>query len=124
MRTEKGFIHIGTDTDGTTLPLDIGFARNLDRKAANFVGRRSLLRPAARDPNRFQLVALIPVDGRTPLPVGAQIAAVAPPTLTEGHVTSSYWSPELGAPLALGLLARGQPSLGEEIRGHHVRSVL
>ena len=124
MRTEKGFIHIGTDTDGTTLPLDIGFARNLDRKAANFVGRRSLLRPAARDPNRFQLVALIPVDGRTPLPVGAQIADAAPPTLTEGHVTSSYWSPELGAPVALGMLARGTQRLGEKIRVHHLGKVI
>jgi len=28
MRTEKVFIHIGTDTDGTTLPQDIGFARD------------------------------------------------------------------------------------------------
>jgi sarcosine oxidase subunit alpha len=27
LRTEKGYIHIGTDTDGTTLPGDIGFAR-------------------------------------------------------------------------------------------------
>jgi sarcosine oxidase subunit alpha len=67
LRTEKGYIHIGTDTDGTTLPQDIGFARAIERKAANFVGRRSLLRPAARDPGRFQLVALSPADGRTPL---------------------------------------------------------
>src|SRR5258707_13050388 len=88
MRTEKGFIHIGTDTDGTTLPQDIGFARNLERKAANFVCRRSLLPPAARDPNRFQLVALSPVDGRSLLPVGAQIAAASPPTPTEGAVTT------------------------------------
>ena len=113
MRTEKGFIHIGTDTDGTTLPQDIGFARALERKAANFVGRRSLLRPAARDPNRFQLVALSPLDHRTLLPVGAQIAAGAPPTQSEGHVTSSYWSPELGRPVALGLLARGTQRLGD-----------
>ena len=124
MRTEKGFIHIGTDTDGTTLPQDIGFARNLERKAANFVGRRSLLRPAARDPNRFQLVALSPVDGRTRLPVGAQIAAAAPPTQTEGHVTSSYWSPELGRPVALGMLARGTQRLGETIRIHHLGTVI
>jgi sarcosine oxidase subunit alpha len=124
MRTEKGFIHIGTDTDGTTLPQDIGFARGLDRKAANFVGRRSLLRPAARDPNRFQLVALIPVDGRTVLPVGAQIAPAAPPTQTEGHVTSSYWSPELERPVALGMLARGSQRLGEKIRVHHLGEVI
>jgi sarcosine oxidase subunit alpha len=124
MRTEKGFIHVGTDTDGTTLPQDIGFARAIERKAANFVGRRSLLRPAARDPGRFQLVALSPVDRRTLLPVGAQIAAAAPPTQTEGHVTSSYWSPELGAPVALGLLARGTQRLGEKIRVHHLGKVI
>jgi sarcosine oxidase subunit alpha len=124
MRTEKGFIHIGTDTDGTTLPQDIGFARALERKAANFVGRRSLLRPAARDPDRFQLVALSPADGRTLLPVGAQIAAAAPPTQTEGHVTSSYWSPELERPVALGMLARGTQRLGEKIRVHHLGQVI
>ncbi len=124
MRTEKGFIHIGTDTDGTTLPQDIGFARALERKAANFVGRRSLLRPAALDPNRLQLVALSPLDRSTVLPVGAQIARGAPPTQTEGHVTSSYWSPELGRPVALGLLAGGSRRLGEKIRIHHLGSVI
>ena len=124
MRTEKGFIHIGTDTDGTTLPQDVGFARALERKAANFVGRRSLLRPAARDPNRFQLVALAPLDGRTLLPVGAQIADAAPPTQTEGHVTSSCWSPELGKPVALGMLARGTERLGEKIRVHHLGKII
>ncbi len=124
LRTEKGFIHIGTDTDGTTLPQDIGFARALERKAANFVGRRSLLRPAARDANRFQLVALAPIDGRTALPVGAQIAQAAPPAQTEGHVTSSCWSPELGAPVALGMLARGSQRLGEKIRVHHLGKII
>jgi sarcosine oxidase subunit alpha len=124
LRTEKGFIHIGTDTDGTTLPQDIGFARAIDRKAANFVGRRSLLRPAARDPNRFQLVGLSPIDGRTRLPVGAHIAAAAPPTQTEGHVTSSYWSPELRRPVALGMLVRGTERLGEKIRIHHLGTVI
>jgi sarcosine oxidase subunit alpha len=120
MRTEKGFIHIGTDTDGTTLPQDIGFARALERKPANFVGRRSLLRPAARDPDRLQLVALASLDGRTQLPVGAQLAQQAPPTQTEGHVTSSCLSPELGIPVALGMLARGSQRLGEKIRVHHL----
>jgi sarcosine oxidase subunit alpha len=124
MRTEKGFIHIGTDTDGTTLPQDVGFARALERKAANFVGRRSLLRPAARDPDRFQLVALSPVDGRTLLPVGAQIAAAPPPTQTEGHVTSSYWSPSLRKPVALGMLVRGTQRLGEKIRVHHLGKII
>ena len=122
LRTEKGYIHVGTDTDGTTLPGDIGFGRAIERKAANFVGRRSLLTPAARDPGRLQLVALLPTDRRTRLPVGAQIAARPPPTLTEGHVTSSYHSPELGMPVALGMLARGSQRLGERVRVHHLGS--
>jgi sarcosine oxidase, subunit alpha len=124
LRTEKGFIHIGTDTDGTTLPQDLGFARAIDRKAANFVGRRSLLRPAARDSTRFQLVGLSAVDGRTRLPVGAHIAAAAPPTQTEGHVTSSHWSPELQRPVALGMLMRGTERVGEKIRIHHLGKVI
>jgi len=124
MRTEKGYVHIGTDTDGTTLPQDLGFARAIGRKAANFVGRRSLLRPAASDPDRLQLVALSPADGRTLLPVGAQIARAAPPTRSEGHVTSSYWSPELAHPVALGMLARGTQRLGEQIRIHHLGAII
>jgi sarcosine oxidase subunit alpha len=124
LRTEKGFIHIGTDTDGTTLPQDLGFARALERKAANFVGRRSLLRPAARDPMRLQLVALAPLDERTLLPAGAQIAPGTPPCPSEGHVTSSYWSPELGAPVALGMLARGAQRSGERVRIHHLGAVI
>ncbi len=124
LRTEKGYVHVGTDTDGTTLPGDIGMARGIERKAANFVGRRSLLRPASRDRERLQLVALAPADGRTLLPVGAQIAAAPPPALTEGHVTSSYWSPSLHAPVALAMLARGRERLGERLRLHHLGSTI
>ena len=124
MRVEKGYIHIGTDTDGTTLPADVGFARGIERKTAPFVGRRSLLRPASRDPTRLQLVGLVPLDERTQLPVGAQIALRPPPTLTEGHVTSSYRSPELGIPVALALLKGGSQRTGEELRVHHLGTTI
>ncbi len=120
LRTEKGYLHVGVDTDGTTLPGDVGFARGLERKRANFVGRRSLLRPAARNPGRSRLVGLKPADGRTRLPVGAQIANAPPPTATEGHVTSSHWSPTLRAPVALAMLARGAERLGETVGVHHL----
>jgi sarcosine oxidase subunit alpha len=56
--------------------------------------------------------------------VGAQIAPGTPPTRAEGHVTSSYWSPELGAPVALGLLMRGAQRLGEQVRVHHLGTMI
>ena len=120
MRIEKGYLHIGTDTDGTTLPEDVGFARGIERKTAQFVGRRSLSRPVARDPQRLQLVGLKSVDGRTPLPVGAHIAAHPPPAEIDGRVTSSCFSPELGCPIALALLRRGSQRSGERVRVYHL----
>lgn len=124
MRIEKGYIHIGTDTDGTTIPGDIGVGRVIERKRSDFVGRRSLGRPAARDTQRFQLVGLVPRDGSTPLPVGAQIARSPPPTSTEGHVTSSTESPLLGHPVALAMLARGSERVGESVQVHHLGSTI
>ena len=120
MRVEKGYLHIGTDTDGTTFPADVGLARGIDRKSAEFVGRRSLLRPAARDARRQQLVGLKSIDGRTVLPVGAHIAPHAPPAPIAGRVTSSCFSPELGCPIALALLAGGAQRTGECVRVYHL----
>jgi sarcosine oxidase, subunit alpha len=120
MRVEKGYIHIGTDTDGTTQPSDIGFGRGVQNKSANFIGRRSLSRPVARDAGRLQLVGLIPADQRTRLPVGAHLARTPPPTRTEGYVTSSVMSPELGRPIALAMLVGGATRSGEHIGVHHL----
>jgi sarcosine oxidase subunit alpha len=122
MRLEKGYIHVGADTDGTTMPQDIGLARGLDKKAANFVGRRSLLRPGGRDERRLQLVGLMPEDRRTRLPVGAHIAAGPPPNGIEGFVTSTGFSPALGQPIALGMLQRGSQRSGDRVRVFHLGS--
>ena len=89
-------------------------------KRANFVGRRSLQRPAARDPDRLHLVGLLPADRRTRLPVGAQICATRPPAPSQGFVTSSCSSPTLGYPVALGMLQRGRQRLGERITVWHM----
>ena len=124
MRVEKGYIHIGTDTDGTTQPGDIGFGRGVQNKSANFIGRRSLTRPVSRDAGRLQLVGLIPADRRTLLPVGAQLARTPPPTRTEGHITSSVMSPELGRPIALAMLVRGAARSGERIGVHHLGATI
>ena len=125
MRTEKGFLHVGGDTDGTTLPGDIGMDRGIAKKAANFVGRRSLLRPAALDAQRMQLVGLVPVDRKTRLPVGAHaVAPPGPPGTTEGFVTSSHDSPNLGYPVALAMLQRGRARVGERITVHHLGTAI
>jgi sarcosine oxidase subunit alpha len=120
MRTEKGYLHVGGDTDGTTLPGDVGMDRGIDRKTANFVGRRSLTRPAARDPDRMQLVGLLPVERQTCLPVGAHVLRSPPPGPIEGYVTSSFYSPTLGHAVALAMLARGRVRLGERITVFHL----
>jgi sarcosine oxidase subunit alpha len=94
--------------------------RGIAKKAANFVGRRSLLRPAATQANRMQLVGLLPRDRRTKLPVGAHVALHKPPAVIEGFVTSSHYSPVLGYPVALGMLAAGHKRLGEAITVWHL----
>jgi sarcosine oxidase, subunit alpha len=120
MRIEKGYIHIGTDTDGTTQPGDIGFGRSIDNKAVNFVGRRSLGRSGSRDSDRPQLVGLMATDRRRLLSVGAHLAKTPAPGLSEGHVTSSAVSPELGHPIALAMLNGGASRRGERIGVHHL----
>lgn len=120
MRTEKGFLHVGADTDGTTLPQDVGLARGVAKKAANFVGRRSISRPAGRDADRMQLVGLKPVDRCTRLPVGAHLSNAPPPTLAEGFVTSSCYSPALQQPIALAMVRRGTQRLGERLTAWHL----
>ena len=120
LRTEKGFLHVGGDTDGTTLPGDVGMDRGVATKKANFVGRRSLQRPAAQDPARLQLVGLIPVDRHTRLPVGAHVCAQRPPAPAVGYITSSCYSPVLGHPVALAMLQRGRQRLGERITVWHM----
>ncbi|GAA5231481.1 FAD-dependent oxidoreductase [Verticiella sediminum] len=116
LRTEKGFIHVGADTDGTSLPQDVGLWRSPGKKPANFVGRRSLLRPAALDSFRPGLVGIKPVDRATPIPVGAHLGASGRGDAPQGHVTSSYFSPTLGEPIALAQLAGGASRMGERLR--------
>jgi sarcosine oxidase, subunit alpha len=119
LRLEKAFIHIGTDTDGTTTPEDVGYGSMVRNKSIDFLGRRSLALPEMTRGNRPQLVGLRPLDDERPLAVGAQLALT--PNLKDrcsglGHVTSSAWSPTLQAPLALGLLADGRGRVGQQLQ--------
>lgn len=115
LRIEKGYLHLGADTDGETCPDDVGWGGPLAKKTDDFIGRRSLQRPANRADDRLQLVGLASTE---PLPVGAHLLDAAPlqrPTPSQGYVTSACHSPTLNRPVALGLLRAGRRRHGEQI---------
>jgi len=116
LRAEKGYIIVGQDTDGTVTPDDAGLAWTIGKSKTDFVGKRSLMRPAMSVADRKQLVGLAPVDPRILLEEGAQLAAVAgqqPPFRPIGHVTSAYYSAFLQRSIALGMVRGGRAALGQ-----------
>jgi sarcosine oxidase subunit alpha len=118
LRAEKGYIIIGQDTDGTVTPDDAGLAWAIGKAKPDFVGKRSLQRPAMNSPERRQLVGLLTSDPRCVLEEGSQVmaAAHAPvPTRPLGHVTSSYFSAALGRSIALALVSGGRARSGQTL---------
>lgn len=117
LRAEKGYIIIGQDTDGSVSPVDLGMA-GLVAKTKDFLGKRSLSRSDTERTDRKQLVGLLSKDGKTVLPEGAQILAgdlSQRPTPMQGHVTSSYFSPTMGKPIAMALVKGGLSRYGETV---------
>lgn len=118
LRAEKGYIHVGADTDATTTPDDIGFGQIVRNRREDFIGRRSLSSAEATRADRWQLVGLDSLDPDRVIPVGAQCLprfGAQPPVRPCGRVTSSYFSPTLQRPIALALLERGRQRIGEQI---------
>jgi sarcosine oxidase subunit alpha len=118
LRAEKGYLHVGTDTDGSTTPDDVGWGEVARRKAGDFIGKRSLERPANRDTDRKQFVGLEPVDPDQALRPGSHLLIGTdrrPPALTDGWVTSACQSPTLGRPIALAMLRGGRKRIGETV---------
>ena len=121
LRAEKGYPIVGQDTDGTVTPYDLGMGWVVSKKKRDFVGKRSHGRRDTSRPGRRSLVGLLPVDGRSLIPEGAQLVASdadlsTPPVPMQGHVTSAYRSVALGSPFALALLEDGAARGGEELQ--------
>jgi sarcosine oxidase subunit alpha len=117
LRAEKGYIIVGQDTDGTVTPDDAGLRWAIGKTKPDFVGKRSLDRPAMNTADRKQFVGLRTRAGEL-LEEGAQVAAKPgqkPPMELIGHVTSSYSSSVLGYPIALALVAGGRARLGQTL---------
>jgi sarcosine oxidase, subunit alpha len=113
LRIEKGFLHVGADTDGTTAPDDVGWGHVLKREH-DFIGRRSLTRPDNLRADRFQLVGLEPL-ATAELPIGAHLRSPNANVGSEGYITSSGFSPALGRWVALAMVRGGRARLGETL---------
>ncbi len=120
LRAEKGYIIIGKDTDGTTMPHDLGFSIPRLRKKTPFVGDRSLHTSAANALDRRQLVGLSLPPGAGILPTGAHLVTPGNKPRSIGIITSSYDSPTLGKPVALALLEGGAGRHGEKVSIWHL----
>ena len=116
LRAEKGFIIIGQETDGTVTPDDVGLGWAIGKGKPDFVGKRSLTRPAMSAPGRKQLIGLVTKNPTTVLEEGAQIVDPADPRTPIGHVTSSYESANLGRSIALALVRGGRGLTGRTLQ--------
>ncbi len=117
LRLEKGFLHVGVDTDGTTSPADVGWGEIAMKKKADYAGKRSLTRGDNLRPDRLQLVGLAADDAEV-LVAGAHLRLPGTCEGSDGWVTSAGISPALGRPIALALLRGGRGRLGETIFVH------
>jgi sarcosine oxidase, subunit alpha len=124
LRAEKGYLIAGKDTDGTTMPQDLGLTGPRDKRTTEFVGKRSLFTENARRDDRPQFIGLTSLDGAL-LPTGAHgVETSGGKRRSIGFVTSSYMSPTLGRPIALGLIERGLNRIGEAIDLYHLGRLL
>jgi sarcosine oxidase subunit alpha len=117
LRLEKGYLHVGVDTDGTTTPADVGWGEVAAKRKGDFVGKRSLARPDNRREDRLQLVGLTDANGNA-LVAGAHLRLTGTTEGSDGWVTSASHSPALGKRVALALLRGGRARTGERVTVH------
>lgn len=113
LRAEKGYILIGKDTDGLTMPHDLGWPMRRDDE---FIGKRALTTPDALREDRGQLVGLAVDDGMGALAVGAHLVPTVGQRRSLGFVTSASRG---DAPTALALLEAGRARHGETVGVFH-----
>ena len=117
LRAEKGFIIVGQDTDATMTPIDLQMDWIVSKKKYDFIGKRSLYRSDTIREDRKQLVGLLTDDPKIVLEEGAQIIEDTnqKPIEMLGHVTSSYYSPNLNKSIALAVVRGGKNMMGKKL---------
>jgi sarcosine oxidase, subunit alpha len=118
LRAEKGFIIVGDETDGTVIPQDLAMPWAISKKKDDYLGKRAQQRAHMAGPDRWTLVGLETLDGAV-IPDGAYVLGEGRNAngqkVTQGRVTSSYYSPTLKRGIAMGLLVHGAERLGEVV---------
>ncbi|MGF6933653.1 sarcosine oxidase subunit alpha [Paraburkholderia sp. UCT70] len=116
LRLEKGYLHLGSDTNGRTTPLDVGMGPIVSKRKGDFIGKRSLGLSFATSNEREQLVGLTALNGT--LSVGGRVMAKgheSVPCPTVGYVTSACVSPSVGRSIGLALIEQGSQRDGETV---------
>ena len=101
-------------------PVDLQMNWIISKKKYDFIGKRSLYRSDTIRENRKQLVGLLTEDPKEILEEGAQIVAETnkQPIEMLGHVTSSYFSPNLNKSIALAVVKNGKNLKGQKMYVH------
>jgi sarcosine oxidase subunit alpha len=110
LRMEKGFLHVGADTDGTTVPDDVGFGKVAAAKQRHYIGKRSLALAENVRPDRLQLVGLRG-EGAVGIPVGSHLRLPDSQQPTDGWVTSAGLCSADGKPVALAMVRAGRQQI-------------
>jgi len=99
-------------------PQDLGMDWIVSKKKKDFLGKRALARADTARADRKHLVGLQAENPSEVIPEGGQVVAELkdkPPMAMLGHVTSSYYSPNVGRSIAMALLKNGRNRLGETV---------
>ncbi|MGB3811691.1 MAG: sarcosine oxidase subunit alpha family protein [Shinella sp.] len=117
LRIEKGHV-THAELDGRVTPDDAGLGRMMANSKPDFIGKRLSTRFGLTAADRAQLVGLKALEMDKDMRAGAHLLkdGAKPSTLNDqGWVSSSCFSPTLGAPIALAFLKSGRERYGEKI---------
>ncbi len=115
LRVEKGFLSLGHEVDGTVDVFDLGLNWIIDMEKSDFIGKRAVQIRRDANPNRQNLIGLIPVDTSQMIEEGAPLAKINKPGQSEGFVSACVWSDACKSTIALGLLENGSKRIGETV---------
>jgi len=114
LRLEKGFLHVGADTDGTTVPDDVGWGVVAANKKGDYIGKRSLALPEHLRPDRLQLVGLrADTDTLRSFVIGSHVRLARSTRPSDGWITSAGRCVQTGEPIALAMLRGGRTHAGQ-----------